>query len=236
MSRREAIGATNRDTRAVVREMFTAAERSVTVFLLTVLTSARGPAMVLTVLTLEDIMAKAASDRASGSSFVEKATRRFREGLEDLVSAHERAGHAAHAVLGDPAEFATRALRATAPVPSPWDELAGPFTLSDGVQARLGISRQAVAAKAARRRLLRVITTDDIHLYPVWQFDGKQMVEGLADVLALFPEDEVDGWTLAGWLRTADPDLGEPPFEALARGGVERVQAVARSAARALAG
>jgi hypothetical protein len=182
------------------------------------------------------LMGKAAPNRAQGLSFVEKATRRFREGLEDLVSAHERAGHGAQAVLGDPAEFATRALQSTAPVPSPWDELVGPFTLSNGVQARLGISRQAVAAKAARRRLLRVITTDDVHLYPVWQFDGTHMVEGLAAMLALFPEDEVDGWTLAGWLRTADPDLGEPPFEALVRGGIERVHAVARAAARALVG
>ena len=180
-------------------------------------------------------MAKAAPDRAPGLSFVEKATRRFREGLEDLVSAHERAGHAAQAVLGDPAEFATRALQATAPVPSPWDELVGPFTLSDGVQARLGISRQAVAAKAARRRLLRVITTDDVHLYPVWQFDGKHMVEGLSDMLALFREDEVDGWTLAGWLRTTDPELGESPHDALVRGDIARVMSAARMAASLLA-
>jgi hypothetical protein len=103
------------------------------------------------------------------------------------------------------------------------------------VQARLGISRQAVAAKAARRRLLRVITADGHHLYPIWQFDGKTELAGLPEVLALFPEEAVDGWTLSGWLRTGDPDLGESPYDALARGDVAKVMAAARSAAAAMA-
>jgi hypothetical protein len=120
-------------------------------------------------------------------------------------------------------------------VPSPWDELVGPFTLSVGVQARLGITRQAVAAKASRRRLLRVISADGVHLYPLWQFDGKRLLAGPPEVLALFPEDAVDGWTLAGRLRTPDPELGESPLDALARGEAARVQIIARMAARSLA-
>ena len=126
-------------------------------------------------------------------------------------------------------------MHASAPVASPWDELVGPFLRSEGVQARLKISRQAVAAKAARRRLLRTITIDGEHLYPLWQFDGDQPVAGLAEVLAQFPEQAVDGWTLAGWLRTPDPDLGEAPFDVLARGEVDQVRALARAAARSLA-
>src|SRR5512135_1913764 len=118
--------------------------------------------------------------------YVETATRTFRDALAALVSEHEQRGVEASEVLGDPAEFATKALHATAPVPSPWDELVGPFTLTDGVRARLGISRQAVAAKAARRRLLRVISADGLHLYPLWQFDGNRPVTGLPEVLSLF--------------------------------------------------
>lgn len=124
---------------------------------------------------------------------------------------------------------------ATSPIPSPWDELVGPFTRSEGVQQRLRISRQAVAAKAARRRLLRVITVEGDHLYPVWQFDGDQVLPGLAETLALFPESAVDGWTLAAWLRSSDPDLEEAPLEVLLRGEVDRVLDVARMAARTLA-
>jgi hypothetical protein len=172
--------------------------------------------------------------RARARDYVEKATRQFRADLAALVSAHERAGNEAREVLGDPAEFATRAVQATAPLPSPWNELVGPFTRSEGVQARLGISRQAVASKATRRRLLRVVSADGVHLYPVWQFSGKSVLNGLPPVLALFPEAAVDGWTVAGWLRTEDVELGESPYDVLVRGDVARVLSVARTAARAL--
>lgn len=173
--------------------------------------------------------------RSEDRAFVTEATREFNQALSRVVAEHVRAGREPRSVLGEPRSFAERAVRASAPLASPWDELVGPFLRSEGVQARLGITRQAVAAKAARRRLLRTITTDGEHLYPVWQFVDGGMVEGLAEVLALFPERAVDGWTLAGWLRTADPDLGEPPFDAVCRGAIERVRAVARTAARALA-
>lgn len=173
--------------------------------------------------------------RATDRKFVETATKRFREALTELIAEHGRAGHDAGKVLGDPAAFAARAVEASVPAPSPWDELVGPFTRSEGVQARLGITRQAVAAGAARRRLLRVVTADGVHLYPVWQFERNGLLPGLAEVLGLFPEDSVDGWTLAGWLRTTDPELGEPPFGALVRGEHAKVLAVARAAAAQLA-
>lgn len=166
--------------------------------------------------------------------FVSQATREFQRALTRVVVSHERAGRSANVVLGDPRSFAERAVHATAPEASPWDDLVGPFLRSDGVQARLGISRQAVAAKAARRRLLRTITADGEHLYPLWQFDGDRLVDGLVEALSLFPESSVDGWTLAAWLRTPDSDLGEPPLDALTRGERERVRVVARSAARSL--
>lgn len=177
----------------------------------------------------------AAPLRSEDRAFVDEATREFKHALSRVVAEHERAGRPARAVLGEPRSFAERAVEASAPLPSPWDDLVGPFLRSDGVQARLGISRQAVAAKAARRRLLRTITADGEHLYPLWQFDRGALVPGLAEILAMFPERAVDGWTLAGWLRTPDPDLGEAPLETLVRGEIDRVRAVARSAARALA-
>jgi hypothetical protein len=172
--------------------------------------------------------------RSPDREFIEEATRQFERDLTQLVAEHGRAGRPARAVLGEPRSFAQRAVLATAPVASPWDDLIGPFTRSEGVRQRLRISRQAVAAKAARRRLLRVITIEGDHLYPVWQFEGGRLVAGLAEVLALFPETAVDGWTLAGWLRSPDPDLGEPPIDALARGEIDRVRTVARTAAHAL--
>lgn len=100
--------------------------------------------------------------------YIEEATRQFKSALTSVVEAHHRSGRKPRTVLGEPEAFALRAVRATAPLVSPWDELVGPFTRSEGVQRRLGITRQAVAAKAARRRLLRVVTADGDHLYPVW--------------------------------------------------------------------
>jgi hypothetical protein len=176
-----------------------------------------------------------APDRVRKGEYLDLATQRFRQALAARVAAHERAGNEVWHVLGDPDELAERAVQATVPEPSPWNELIGPFTRTEGVQARLGITRQAVASKAARRRLLRVITADGLHLFPIWQFGPTGVVAGLPDVLALFDENAVDGWTLAGWLRTPDPDLGEAPIDALQRGEFARVMAVARDAARALA-
>lgn len=120
------------------------------------------------------------------------------------------------------------------PGSSPWMELVGPATRSTGVQARLGITRQAVAGRARRRRLLRVISADGHHLYPLWQFRGHSVLPGLPEVLALFPESLIDGWTLAAWLRTPDPELGASPLDALVRGEQARVLAVARTATRSL--
>lgn len=173
--------------------------------------------------------------RSEDRAFVAEAIREFKEALTRVVAEHERAGRRPRAALGEPRDFVERAVQASAPLASPWDSLVGPFVRTNGVQARLGISRQAVAAKSARRRLLRTITDDGEHLYPLWQFDHGGLVPGLPKILALFPESDVDGWTLAAWLRTTDPDLKEPPLDALTRGEVDRVRAVARTAARALA-
>jgi hypothetical protein len=80
-----------------------------------------------------------------------------------------------------------------------------------------------------------VFTSDDVALFPVWQFAGRSVIPRLAEVLSLFPEDLVDGWTLAGWLRTEDAELGAVPLNALVEGEGDRVLAVARSASAALA-
>lgn len=169
------------------------------------------------------------------ADYIERATHRFAEALAGVLAEYRRRGRSPSALLGEPESFGERAAVAQAPLPSPWDDLVGPFVRSPGVEARLGITRQGVAARAARRRLLRVITADGVHLYPTWQFADGGLLPGLADVTCLFAEDAVDGWTLAGWLRTRDPELGEAPLERLQRGDVAGVLAAARTAAAALA-
>lgn len=169
------------------------------------------------------------------AEYLARATSRFAEALASVLDTYRSRGRSPAELLGEPESFGERAVVAQAPLPSPWDDLVGPFLRSSGVEARLGITRQAVAARAARRSLLRVITADGVHLYPAWQFGGGHLLAGLGEVLPLFPEEAVDGWTLAGWLRTRDPELGEAPLEALRRGDLGRALAAARAASAALA-
>jgi hypothetical protein len=82
---------------------------------------------------------------------------------------------------------------------------------------------------------LRVFTADGVALFPTWQFVDDAIVPGLVSILTLFPEAAVDGWTVAGWLRTEDAELDAIPFAALLEGDIDRVRTVARSAAASLA-
>lgn len=102
--------------------------------------------------------------------------------------------------IGSAEELVGRMLDAV-PRPSRWDDLLGPF-YDTTEMARLlgGISRQAVAERRRRRTLLALKTSDGILVYPTFQLDEHNaVVAGLAEVLQSFG-DEVDGWTLAGWL------------------------------------
>lgn len=114
------------------------------------------------------------------------------------------------------------------------DSLIGPFASVESVAGRLGITLDDVTSRATQRQILRVISADGLDLYPLWQFDGDRLVAGLAEVLAFFPEDAVDGWTLAAWLRTPEPELGESPVDGLLRGAAASVKVAARTAARSL--
>ncbi len=86
--------------------------------------------------------------------YLERATSRFAEALAGVLEDYRRRGRSPSELLGEPESFGERAVVAQAPVPSPWDDLVGPFLRSHGVEARLGVTRQAVAARAARRSLL----------------------------------------------------------------------------------
>src|SRR5262245_44904763 len=71
------------------------------------------------------------------------------------------------------AEEAARRMFAALPRSSRYDELVGPFYDTAGACAVLGgIRRQAVAQRADRGTILRVVTGDRRNLYPVFQFDA----------------------------------------------------------------
>ena len=132
---------------------------------------------------------------------------------DDLQShdLHERLARASAAGrdparLGSPAEVAQRMLAAV-PSVSAWDEQLGPFYDTAGLTRYLGVSKQALADRVKRRRLLAMTTADGKTVYPARQFDGRDLVRGFADILAVFRGIEVDDWTLGSWLMAPSAEL-----------------------------
>ena len=93
-------------------------------------------------------------------------------------------------------------MAALVPRSTTWDDAAGPFYDGTGVATFLGVTRQALAGRRARRTILALRTSDDHLLYPVWQFgDDGTVMSGLREVLQEVPEGVVSDWTLASWLK-----------------------------------
>ena len=104
-----------------------------------------------------------------------------------------------------------------------WHEHLGPCLDVTGVRELLGepgrpVSKQAVSQ---RQSLLALTTGSGRVVYPAFQFDGRSVVPGVADVLRVLPEDLVSRWTVASWLVSPDTELGAAPM-ALLRAGLRR--------------
>lgn len=129
---------------------------------------------------------------------------------------------------------AQRTARATPPAESQWNTLVGPFLDSDGAQARLGVSHQAVHEMVAKHAVLACPTTDGVTVYPTWQFlpDGATL-PALAEVLSTLAAGTDDTWTIALWMQ-APSDLldGHRASDWLREGGdPQRVLVLARHTA-----
>ncbi len=163
------------------------------------------------------------------SSWVGDATEAFEAALVALVG--ERPPDADPVLAGH-----TAALEAVAGVM--WHDEIGPFYDTDGVRQLLGgVSKQAVADRVRRHRLLALRTGSGRLVYPTSQFDGRSVRPGLADVLGLVAPDDTEAWYVASWLTTPDPRLGgREPMAALADGDTDTVLAAARDVAARLRG
>lgn len=157
-------------------------------------------------------------------AFTERASAAYRRRLEELLESRplppqdpERAGRVA----------ATMTAAAVA-----WDELIGPFLDTSGVQALLdGVSRQAVAERIRRRRLLALRTAGAPGaarwVYPRWQFEGRtpSLLPEILDAVGLDPARTSDGWMVASWLCSPDPRLDDlTPRDLLRAGHMERLR------------
>lgn len=96
-----------------------------------------------------------------------------------------------------------------------WADQIGPGLAQRDVARLLDKSEQAVSKDA---RLVRIRNRDGRPTYPVFQFDGRGLVDGVAEVVTvLFPV--VEPLTVAAWLTGTQPGLNtQRPIDALRRG------------------
>ena len=139
------------------------------------------------------------------------------------------------ALREDPSTLAHRMLAAV-PRAHTYDAFVGPFYDIEGVRRLLGgPSRQAVHDRVKRGTLLQVRTSDDLLLYPAFQFDGTDVAPRLRRILSIVRQAPVDGWTIATWFSVPATELdGASPRQWLARTGapIEPVEQLAIAGVR----
>jgi hypothetical protein len=113
-----------------------------------------------------------------------------------------------------------------------FDEHAGPFYDIATVRQILGVSRQAIADRARHHRILRLVTTDDVTVFPAFQFVDGTVDRRLIPVLQSLLGAGASGWTVALWLTAGVDALdGMTPVEALRSRRADLTATVAELAA-----
>ena len=102
-------------------------------------------------------------------------------------------------------------------------------TLSkDAVAQLLHLSLEQVEERRSAGHLIGLRSEQDIYVYPAWQFDAKDVLPGLEDVL----EDlrDHDPWMQSNFFLSGDLRLdSETPLAELKRGHIEAVRRAARA-------
>ena len=100
--------------------------------------------------------------------------------------------------------------------PNKMADLVGPFYRPGTVAARLGCHVEDLAEHEAAGGLLGLLTSDNVKVYPVFQFTENGTVRPeLVPMLSTFTG--IDSWSVAVWLRGPNIDLnGRSPEQALA--------------------
>ncbi len=112
-----------------------------------------------------------------------------------------------------------------------WAAHVGPALSQSDAARLLGVSVQAVSKNHG---LLRVRNRDGRVVYPVVQFDGRRVLPGLPEVLALL-DGPLLPLTVASWLMTPATSLGErTPVDALRDGDADDVLRLARQTVAAV--
>ena len=154
--------------------------------------------------------------------------------LHELLERASEADISLAELFGDPVQVAEKMV-ASLPTSHDFDGISGPFYDTAGLSRWLGISRQAVHQKVAKRTLLACpMANGGGNVYPVWQFlPNGATIPSLADVLRVLADGTDDSWMIALWMQAPSKLLeGDNASDWLRKGGdPQRVLSLARDIA-----
>jgi hypothetical protein len=110
-----------------------------------------------------------------------------------------------------------------------WDSAVGPFLDDDSVRDLLGVTHRELAVSVANDDVLAVITSDNVPLFPAFQFgEHGELLPGLRSVVRFLRPVVDDSWDVALWLRTKSSDFdGLSAAQLLHNDEVDRVLRIA---------
>lgn len=117
---------------------------------------------------------------------------------------------------------------------SPWSRIVGPCYTVAAMARELGWTEEEVIRAGNTCRLLMLSTSDHVLLFPAFQLNNGEVVEGLSDVLRILATGTRGRWTWAQWLNGELP--GKNPLrniDALRAGNLDAVMRDARHDAEA---
>lgn len=85
--------------------------------------------------------------------------------------------------------------------PSPWAEIVGPCYTAASMARTLGWTETEVMVASDDLRLLRLLTSDGIYLFPAFQIHDGHVVPGLTEILRILRTGTGGRWTWAQWLN-----------------------------------
>jgi hypothetical protein len=114
---------------------------------------------------------------------------------------------------------------------NPWGEIVGPCYTTASLAREIGMDPSAVSRAASELRALRLVTSDDLEVFPAWQVKDGALVLGLAEILAELRGGFDDPWMWVQWLVATPPGGARSHIEDLRAGDVEGVALAARHTA-----
>lgn len=97
----------------------------------------------------------------------------------------------------------------------PWDRILGPFYTVTSASRLLNITEDELLEKVKRLEVLCTVTSDEVSLFPAFQFIDGEVLEGLSEVLPILQSGIDDPWTWGMWLTAKVGFDDEPKVSAV---------------------